>query len=90
MGSPLFLFIKKDNQPDEPVEHSLKCQWMDSICILDLSSLVKGIFLFFLVIFNPFFQKGKDHKCFIGPENPGSKKHEFRPAGTGVPAKAPE
>jgi hypothetical protein len=29
-------------------------------------------------------------KCFIDPENPGSKKHEFRPAGTGVPAKAPE
>ena len=29
-------------------------------------------------------------KCFIDPENPGSKKHEFRQAGTGVPARAPE
>jgi len=29
-------------------------------------------------------------KCFIDPENPGSIKHEFRQAGTGVPARAPE
>jgi hypothetical protein len=32
----------------------------------------------------------QDPKCFIDPENPGSKKHEFRQAGTGVPARSPE
>jgi hypothetical protein len=32
-------------------------------------------------------QKFLNPKCFIDPENPGSKKHKFRPAGTGVPAR---